>query len=220
MKYKDSTDRSMAEIVNQRSLNVLFRMFERIPPVHPQVKRREIKKVMREVVRGPVQYDENWVTGRTLKKRRKPLIRANLILNKYFGRKGQPGLYGEEMKKYSSRFIARAQKSVGYLKAVLIPAMKRLNAVCRFKRPWWGRHVAIWPNSAASSHQILARPKSPTFSLHISAPTVKDRGHAQVLMETAFVKSMSDEADEMIAHVSRKLSEQARKQGMKVSGRL
>lgn len=217
--YSGSTNKDMAEIVNQRSLNVLYRMMKIIPPHDAQAKRTAIKIALNEVVKDVHEADKpgpDWVVDKV----KKPLIRANLILNRRYGKKGSPGLYGNEMAMRSARFIGRAQKSVGYMKAMLIPAMKRLNAVSRFKRPWWSEHVAIWPNSAASSTQVIANPNSAKFSVAITAPTKKDTGRAQALMESAFVRSMSDEADEMIAHVGRKLSEQARKQGMKVTGRL
>jgi hypothetical protein len=144
-------------IANQVALDVAGEWFDVMPPPIGQInqRRREIRSYMQAVIGRRLSRKER-------KAGKHQLMRMHLIIQSRRRRAGLRGLYGDEMRRLSGRFSGQAQRSVGYLKVMLLPIIRGLNRVMRTAQASGirgyvkrfaetggagGGRISIWPGS-------------------------------------------------------------------------
>lgn len=203
--------RDLSEIVNQRSLNVVGRTFERLPPHDIQAKRAEIKRYLREPLSQKVRMAK---TGRRryLKagKKNNQLQRVHLILQARRRKRGLKGLTGAAMRRASGAFVQRAQVSVGFVKSILLPIIAGLNAICRFKF-MKTNGVSRWPGSAGFGSVTPAANNDVAKCVMRMGANLKvpGEGNVQQLLANALQQSLYDEGREIFRHVQEKMQKSA-----------
>jgi hypothetical protein len=178
------------QLANQIALDVSREWFNRLPPPIGQIsaKRQEIREYLR------TRIGVNTKRGKARRKglegtKRTPLMRLNLIVQARRARAGQRGLYGPAMKAAAGSFARRAQASVGSLKAMLLPVIRRLNPLVKYKMPFaetggaGGGRISIWPGSRGYGKATPAVGKSPLAILNLAWNLKGPRaGYAQSLV--------------------------------------
>lgn len=119
-----STSRELSEAVNMRLASVLMRTFLFLEPRNPQAKRDEIKgELTREL-------EERTRTTKSGKVKRLGRLRQfqvrHKIINALRGKRGRPGLYGQEMRDQSGAFLRGRTSSVGAMKALVVRMLRRV----------------------------------------------------------------------------------------------
>jgi hypothetical protein len=117
------TSRDIIEMINARMFYVLLRIFVLVPPKNIKAKQDEVSRYLGDFVGGQVKDKR---TGK-FKGKGRSLRRVHLVINARLGKMGQPGLYGELMKRVSGKFWRSAVNSVGYLKSGPLKAIKRIS---------------------------------------------------------------------------------------------
>lgn len=115
-----NSSRELWKAINSRNFALWLRMFALLPPASPAAARAKIKAYMDE----SVVYKNQ---AKNTKARSSGLQRKHLIAQAILGRKGEKGLYGKPMTKWANKVSGGAQRSVGYMKAAIIKAMRGLN---------------------------------------------------------------------------------------------
>lgn len=206
------TKRDIPDIVNQRTLNVVGRTWDRLPPNDIQGKRAEIKRTLRE------QLSQRLRTAKTGKprflksgKKSDQLQRVHLIVQARRAKAGLPGLFGRAMRRASGRFVQRAQVSVGFVKSILLPVITGLNAIVRFKFPFAKtRSVSRWPGSAGfGSVQPAGEGERARATFRIGARLKTGEGKVQSILSGALQQSLYDEGREILRHVQEKMKQRA-----------
>lgn len=227
-RYIPTTRRDLAEIVNQRTLNVAGRAFDHIAPHGDgndvQAKRQQIKLYLREPLSTRIKLAHSGKRkGQIIRKgaRNKQLQRVHLIINAWRRFAGKKGLYGAEMMKASGAFKARAQISAGFLKSVWLPILKRLNPIVRYKFPFAKTsRISIWPGSAGYGRISIAKNDVPApeaiFQIAIAlagrAGKPSQESKVQAMEATALQAALNEEAAELNRHVLEKLSKSVKEQ--------
>ena len=142
---------------------------------------------------------------------------AALIVNKQRGKRGLPGLFGKRMIDAIAALIGTRQKSRGYLRSGLLPALRKLAAS-------FGGHA---PQSMAGARQygrdkgdaIPARPGWTVKATIVNAADSKD-GRAALFKHgiPALQRAIDLEAASMREEVLRRIGEEARRAGIRVLG--
>jgi hypothetical protein len=152
------------ELSNQIALDVAREWFNSMPPPIGQIqaKRREIRSYLRARI------------GKRLSKSQRSagksqLMRGHLIIQARRRRAGQRGLYGDAMKRAAGAFAGRAQRAVGYLKVMLLPVIRALNPVVRYKMPFSETRgsISIWPGSKGYGRARIAMGANPLAILSL-----------------------------------------------------
>jgi len=206
--YIPTTKRDLADIVNQRTLNVAGRAFDRLPPRDVQAKRAEIKRYLQEPLSQRIRIAKS--SGRVVKKGKKEnqLQRMHLIVQARRAKRGLPGLYGRAMKRASGAFLQRAQVSVGFVKSILLPIITTLNPLVRFKFPFAKtRNISRWPGSAGFGRVQVAKAGEVSRAPFQIGANLKVPGEGKVrsLLAGALQQALYDEGREMIRHVREKM---------------
>lgn len=153
------------DLSNQVALDVAREWFNALPPPIAQVqtKRREIRSYLRQTVAVRIKLATSGkrkgkfiVAG----KKGDQLQRRHLIVQARRARAGERGLYGTRMRQFAAGLSRRAQISVGYLKAMLLPVIRALNPVVKFKMPYGetggSGKISLWPGSKGYGRAKIA----------------------------------------------------------------
>jgi len=161
--YAELPDKLFPEMINQAILDVCVKAYDETPPYTggkggtgmPAAKRKEIKAHLTQVL---AQKFTRSKSGKSRKagRARDQLRRVDLITQAWRHKHGLKGLYGEAMRKASSRFLKGAVSSVGYMKSVFLPIIRTLNPLVKYK--FYGtRGVAHWSNSGSKAGTLPAK---------------------------------------------------------------
>lgn len=162
---------------NQIALDVSREWFNALPPPISAVtaKRAEIKAYMNQVLAVRVKIATSGRNrGKFIKtgKKTSQLQRRHLILQARRRRAGQRGLHGRRMAAAAAAFARRAQVSVGYLKVILLPVIRALNPLVKYKMPFsetgGASKLAIWPGSKGHGIAKPAIGKNPLAILDLA----------------------------------------------------
>lgn len=153
------------ELSNQIALDVSREWFNAMPPPIGQVeaKRREIRGYLNQPLATNIKLATSGKRkGKFIKRGKKKdfLQRRHLVLQARRRRSGQRGLYGQRMRTFAGGFSRRAQIGVGYLKAMLLPVIRALNPVVKYKMPYGETggtgKISIWPGSKGHGRATIA----------------------------------------------------------------
>lgn len=217
--YKATTRKDIADILNQRALNIAYRAVDYIPPLtrnEVEGKRARIRAYMREqfsqrlkVFKGGKRKGQFGKKGR----RNDQLQRRHLIVQARRRKKGLKGLYGPAMRRAAGKLSGQAQRSVGFLKSLFIPILRTLNEVARFRKVSLTKlkNISVWPGGSGSG---WARWATPGFSPKVILRVVSRARHpvgdqGQQIITAALTRAFSAEAAELRRHVERKLARRA-----------
>jgi hypothetical protein len=216
--YVQSTNRDLAEIVNQRALNVAGRAFDLIPPSSGgaiEAKRRKIKSYLDTLISSRLKrLTSGKRKGQFGKKgkRENQLQRRHLIVQARRRKAGLKGLYGQAMRDAAAKLSRTSQVSVGFLKSIFLPIITTLNGIARFKFPFWKTsNISRWPGSAGHGQVSIAVPgTNPIALLRATANTTgwNDAG-ARKILQDAMQGAIDAEAAEMVRHVAEKMQKTA-----------
>lgn len=120
--YLVVTKKELSAAINDSMFFVLLRLYVLLPPTRLMEKRQQVRDFLNEPVVGT----------RTHKgKRRLSQIRVFSRVHKlvqYFEKQaGRKGLYGAEMRKAAGKFRKKRIGSVGYLKSVVVKAIRKIS---------------------------------------------------------------------------------------------
>lgn len=212
--------------VNQVALDVTVKTFEEIPPKgEPWNKRNEISRFLREQRSTRVKLAKRGKrAGRYIRavSRARELIVANLLANYWRGKKGQKGLYGTAMKRYTGKLTGSRTRGVGFNKAIWMPVIRGLNAVAKYKvsyaRLFYG--IAQWPGSkgkgVCSPAQSGWRPTA-SFNVGISKLHNNQDGKVLAMQTQALEAAFQFKAGKMDRQLERMVGDAADKAGIKHS---
>jgi hypothetical protein len=165
------------ELSNQIALDVSREWFNAMPPPIAQIaaKRREISAYMRQPLATKIKLATSGTRkGKFVQRgtRANALQRRHLILQARQRRAGKRGLYGDEMRRFAAAFSGRAARSVGYLKVMLLPVIRALNPVVKYKMPYsetgGSGKISIWPGSKGYGRAKLAFGANPLAILYLA----------------------------------------------------
>ena len=217
-RYRNTTRKSLPEILNQRALNVAGRAFDGIPPRSGSgvdAQRARIKKYMgaklspkRKLQRrrgGATRGPKPWASR---------LERRHLIAQARRARRGRPGLYGKAMKGAAGRLSGHAQTSAGFLKSIFLPVLRGLQPYSSYKFPFAKtQNISRWPKSAGYGSARPAREGfHPRALLNVGTRTKGMAARPKLIVEQAFIGALAGETAELTRHVERKLAAEARKE--------
>lgn len=131
-RYMLLSKRELSKVINARTFYVWLRIYALLTPSSPAAKRMEIKRYMEEIVQPRFKTVKNRKTGTTRTKliaQAKQVRRKHLIAQARRAARGLKGLYGEAMTE-SAKSVAQGQaRSVGYMKAAVVKALKAIGGV-------------------------------------------------------------------------------------------
>jgi hypothetical protein len=143
------------------------------------------------------------------------LRRAHLIAQAKRRKAGKKGLYGEEMRAYVGKMVGSRQRGVGWLKAILIPLARGLQAHVKYKIPArYTRNISRWPGSVGSGEVKVARKGwNPLASLTntLDHPSSRGSATAERIYEHALSSAIVAETAEMKRHTEKKMADAARR---------
>ena len=233
-----NSSRLLPEIINARLFYVLSRAFLLLRPASPEAERARIRAYMREPI-----GDINKISKKTGKRIGKQRLgrRVHLITQAKNAQAGNPGLYGDAMKKASAKVFRRAVGSVGYLAAPVGKAIKSLQGhFAQFGgtagsiggvRPYQGNRAlmkladeyGIDNRSNISLHKganAKVGKAGKTFNPIARADMTLGIGVDQLVnvesrYNAAFSRAYTDELREMQRHIAEKMQELANKHNVK-----
>jgi hypothetical protein len=199
--------RELGQEVNQRSLNIAGRIFDYIPPSSGEgveAKRFEVRAYLGTPLSSRIRIPKRGKRkGRFIRSggRARQLIRANLILQARRAKHGAKGLYGKAMQEASGAFRRRAQISVGFLKSPMLPIIRTLNGLCRFKFPFAKtKNIARWPKSAGNGWARVTGGDNPMVIIEAKINSRTNSGKIQSIYNAAATKAVKDENAEIESH--------------------
>lgn len=229
-----TASRELARAVNSRMAFLLMRVFALMKPQRVQEARDKVRAYMQQPI-GERRFDKS--TGKRVgAKSGRVLRRAHLIAQARNAKMGQPGLYGNDMRKASGAVQRRAIGSVGYLKSAMIGAIKAVNGKYGFGqigRNAKGKTRGIEPNVAflrlldkygiTSGRGNVARMKGAKHSIELARPGVNplatvrlsiglaqgQEGNVAEEFNGPFIRALQDERIEMERHLAAKLEDAA-----------
>jgi hypothetical protein len=233
--YIADSSRELSQILNSRLFYLLARAFLLLRPASPQTERNRIRDYLREPL-----GDVNKVSRKTGKKLGKTrlLRRVHLITQAKNRKAGNPGLYGDDMKKASAGVLRRSINSVGYLAAPVAKAIKKLQGHFSQFGGTAGSIGGVRPYAANKALVALAEEYGITdrsnVGLHKGAysfikqakPEINPRASADMALaisdgnqmpkvdskyNAAFGKAFADELGEMKRHIAKRMQEHANK---------
>ena len=212
--FLPESEKAAADFINETALGVANRTFNALPPGLGDIaaKKKSVKAYL-EQPRGEVRFKtvaRRRKSGKWVRKQVKAdaLLLVHLLVNARRGKLGLKGLQGAAMKKASGRFKALAQTSVGFLKAVWVPVLARLNSACplgaRIPRP---RGIALWSRPAGHGQAKAAQPgPSPAAYLEIGMELRHaDETKAQTAESAALERSLAAETQNLAARLDAKM---------------
>ena len=236
--YLATTQRSLAEVMNQRAYNVAGRTAGYLPPfAGVEAEKARIQHYLtaqlgpsrKKTVTKGRRAGQSVASGRQLERR-------HLIIQKIQKRLGRKGLWGGgsartgkasgsgKMLQYAGEMLRRAKVGAGHLRAIWLPIIRGLFPHIRYRRidgpnPHPFRGIAQWPGSAASSTVQPAKPAFNPFAELIARITthgprvlVPSQDAKVMRLETAALqRAFDDEGKQLVEHVARKLQEEANK---------
>jgi hypothetical protein len=215
-----ASGRDLNEQVRQRALNIAGRTFDGIKPqVSGEAldnRRFEIKRYMDTPISSRIKLAKSGKRkGKFIRKggRKRQLTRAVLIIQARRKKEGKKGLYGREMRYAVGSFVGISQKAVGALKSGLIPIIRTLNGLCRFKFPFYKtRNIAQWKNGYAFGFARIKTDKmSPKVFMEFGANVKTNDAKVQAIFENAANPAISAEATEIEQHMKRRNEKMAQK---------
>lgn len=210
--YYPTTQKSLNDIINQRMLNIVGRAFDAIPPADPDAKRSLIKQYLREQVSQKIRLTKS--SRRFVKSgvKNNQLQRVHLIVQARRAKAGKKGLWGPAMRVASGNLARKAQDSVGFVKSVFIPIIRTLNPLVQYKFPFSKTaHISRWPGSAGSGFATPAHMLTwnPTARIEVEFKVKRNDAGVQAILENAVQLGFDHEAVELMAHVQKKMQEDA-----------
>lgn len=214
--YRQTTRRSLPEILNQRAFNIAARTMDSMKPApgEEQAQRTKIKTYMDAQISTRIRQVKSGRNKGQFKRRgSKPnqLARVNLIIQARRARKGLPGLYGAAMRQAEGSFKRAAQVGVGFLKSPFVAVIRGLLSYVKFRRVQtrWGR-ISVWPGSKGYGTVNPANPGiNPVVTMKTSWTT---KGHPTKVNSLTFPHlqaAFNAEAAEIMRHVREKLQKDA-----------
>lgn len=206
--------------VNQRGLNVAGRAFRNLPPKNWVAKRKEVKSYMDTVISQRVKISTRGKTkGKFVKagRARDQLTLKILIAQARRRKLGLKGLTGKAIARAAGRLSQRSQVAQGYVKSFLIPIIRALNPVCRFKVPAAvtgsnksakGSMIAQWgPQYGTGTVQKALPGWSPTCTSKVEMNVAADQA-AKVngIQVPIYQQALEDEGKEMLDHAAKQLA--------------
>lgn len=186
LKYIPTTKKDLAQICNERALNIAFHAIRFQKSARKNRISRELLKPANE-------------EGAPL---------AALIINKSEGQKGKPGLYGTDMSDAIGRVITARERRRGYLKAGWLAVARNLASKIGKTLRRKPSGVDVWEAEGSS---VKARVSFTPFAKIINAvPGIAKVG------KPGLQRAINHEAARLMRHVERKLKGSARKQGIRV----
>lgn len=219
-----NSTQELSKAINRRMFYLLVRAYVLTPPRNPDEERRKIRAYM-NVEPGPRRFDK--ATGKLVgRKSGRVLRRVHLIAQAKNAAAGNKGLYGDDMRKAASKVFRRAVGSVGYMKAAVVAAIKKMNG--HFTQ-WGGRTRKsngrdVSPNGAlvriagqygvtmaagnvavmkgAKASVTAASPGlSPVAQAVMTLGTTRPVDEIAARMNPAMAQAIRDELEEMKAHI-------------------
>ena len=146
------SNRELSKAITARLFFLFVRVFALLPPQGMNAARARIRAMLSRPV-GEARISTK--TGKRVSRAR-TLQSVHLIVQARRAKEGQPGLYGDAMKKAAAALRRRAIGSVGYLKSPVVKALKQLNGHfsqlgSKFKI---GRRAGMEGYSVASPRQV------------------------------------------------------------------
>jgi len=145
--------KAAVSLSNQIALDIVREWFNRVPPPIGQIdaKRREIRSYLQAQLSTRVRLAKSGKKFIKVGRKANQLRRVHLITQARQRKAGKKGLYGQRMRSAAAGLARRAQTGVGYLKAILLPVIRGLNPVVKYKMPYsetgGAGKIAIWPGS-------------------------------------------------------------------------
>lgn len=213
--------REIGREVNQRALNIAGRTFDNIKPSSgPGVERERhrVRLYLGQQLSTAIKIAKRGIRkGRFMRRRGRgrQLIRANLIVQARRAKEGKKGLYGKGMAAETGKFRRKASTSVGFLKSPLLPIIRTLNGICRFKFPFSKtKNIARWPNSAGWGWaRVLPSKNMQAVEMEFSANVEENSGKVQAMYgEAALNAILAENAD-----IERHLLDRANKRAAKMN---
>lgn len=219
--YASVSSRSLAELINQKALDVAVRAFRMTRPETGananalQLRRNKInrelwqQKLTRVKLAKSGKRKGKFIQVGARIRSKKQLYAVNLILQKSRGRKGIKGLYGTEMRQAAGKWARRAQVSVGYLKVPWLRAVQLLVGRAKYKVSWsvLATGLARWGgNKGSTTHTVPARKDALSAVIDM---TMKVRGPRQTVADKLMVQgaqaALDAEADTMLRRTANAL---------------
>jgi hypothetical protein len=220
IEYVAVSGRELGDQVRQRSLNVAGRTFDNIKPQAfgegLKTRRHQIKVYMDAMIATRLKIAKSGKRkGKFMRKggRKKQLTRAVLILQARRKKEGKKGLYGKEMRYAVGSFVGISQKAVGALKVGLIPIIRALNPICKFKFPFYKtRSFAQWKNGYGFGKVSLNSDKMhPKALMEFGANVKTNDAKVQAIYEEAANRAIWAENIELERHMKARLQKMAQK---------
>lgn len=142
---------------------------------------------------------------------------AALLINWKRGRRGEPGLYGDAMKKAVKNFLASRLRSIAFLKSGWIPAIRILNPLVKSKSGAKPIDRTVKQYGKDKGTALPAREGSkPKTIIENSASAKDDKKDALFLYgEPALKRAFADETQSMLTYMADKLKGAAREAGIR-----
>lgn len=220
-KYRRTTTRDLAEIINQRAFNVAARSFHLTKPVTAPGHAGDVTEQKFKVERYLRYQLSTRVKRATSGKRKGKFIRfvrlnrefqrRHAIINALLGRRGRKGLYGRAMRAYAGKMMGSAIRGVGVLKSVWLPVIRDLWGFVKFRgfAKTTGIGVQRWPGGAGDGKVSIGAPGERVRTVMRLSFRAFKRGRltseAHDVVQNALQRALDDEAREMEKHVAEKL---------------
>jgi hypothetical protein len=155
----NGTYKVAADLMNQWTLDIVGKAFDLIPPSSETTSYDAARKRVREYwsmqLSQRIKFVKAKATGRTVSRKRgrrnKQLRLRHLIAQAVYRKRGLKGLYGKRMAKVAAAMSRGAAVSVAFMKARLIPIIRRLQPTAKYKFPAWRySQIAVWDRSAGA----------------------------------------------------------------------
>lgn len=225
-KHLAQTSRELSNAINMRMAYVNMRALLILEPKDPQAKRNSVRNELTAVI---AQRFRTLKSGKAkIKGKAKQFQVRHRLLQWIRARKGQPGLYGDQMRIESGKFLRNRVSSVGAMKAAVVIAIRKFmpsftqfgsatkksggrqvkpNAalVAMAKRYLGGgplNNVGVNRNSKTMA--TIAKPGfSPTATALISIGVNDDQvGRVEQRYHAAYTRAFADETQEMLNHIA------------------
>lgn len=209
-RYMETSKKTVAEIVNQKTSFVAREAFKLIPPLSISAQKSRNLAWLRA---------GTYVTSQQGKNTRGQVRPRQYIIASARRRAGQAaaGGYRQQIEKITGKMTARATQFLGSLKSALIPIIVGLNPHVKYKAPVsLTRHIQRWPGSKGSGTVDPARPGDNVFAqFRIAFETVRpllgvDReGYCLRLYTRAVQDAIDKEQRSMADYVYQRMQEDA-----------
>ena len=110
--------------------------------------------------------------------------------------------YGQAMMRYVGKVFSKNVRSVGYLKAVWVGALRQLAPLARFKGLATGLPYGVkWKTGSAFGNTVAAQPgAAPVAVLSVGASAPRMTAKAQAVVKAGLERAIAEESAEMRRH--------------------